>query len=101
LPSFEGTAWQVHVHVVTITFWLAMLAAQGWLAQKGKMEAHHRLGRLSYLLVPVIVAGFVLVTDYGQRRHKEPGWCLLLLMVLLTSVVAPQIMDGVWNAIWA
>jgi hypothetical protein len=185
-PRFEGTSWQVHLHVVTIALWLAMLIGQGWLAHTGRIGSHTRIGRLSYLLVPLIVLSFVLVADYGQRRHKEPGlvaaalfdgglflfcyamaiarrrhppqhatymlltavafinptlgrawapeasvpvqavlltallvaarmrrrawqpiavvlagWCTLLLMVLLISVVAPQIINGVWDAIWA
>jgi hypothetical protein len=25
------------------------------------------------VLVPIVIAGFVLVTDFGQRRHPEPA----------------------------
>lgn len=72
-PRFTGVAWEVHFHLFTITAWLAMLVSQAWLAVKGRIAQHKRIGRLSYLLVPLIVIGFVLVTNYGQLRHKEPA----------------------------
>jgi hypothetical protein len=73
VPRFTGTGWQVHFHVGTLVIWLGMLIAQGWLAYKGRINEHKRIGRLSYFLVPIIVLGFLLITDFGQRRHKEPA----------------------------
>jgi hypothetical protein len=72
-PSFTGTSWVVHFHVASILSWLALLFTQAFLAKSGRLELHHNIGKLSYILVPVIVAGFILVTDYGQLKHKEPG----------------------------
>lgn len=73
VPQFMGTGWQVHFHVGTLVIWLGVLIAQGRLAYKGRISEHKRIGRLAYVLVPIIVLGFVLVTDFGQRRHKEPA----------------------------
>ncbi|MBL7940811.1 MAG: hypothetical protein JNL43_15730 [Flavobacteriales bacterium] len=72
-PRFGGVGWPVHFHLLTIAAWMTMLVAQAWLAAKGHIARHKRIGRLSYLLVPLIVIGFVVVADYGQLRHKEPG----------------------------
>lgn len=72
-PRFFGVGWEVHFHLLTIACWLSMLVVQAWLAAKGRIEQHKRIGRLSYVLVPMIFLGFVLVTNYGQLRHKEPG----------------------------
>ena len=72
-PGFTGVGWEVHFHLVTIACWLAMLIAQAWLAVNGRIAQHTRIGRRSYLLVPLIVIGFVLITNYGQVRHKEPA----------------------------
>lgn len=71
-PSFENTAWAVHFHVLTILCWFGMLVVQATLAVKGRIEQHRKFGRISYLLVPLIVLGFVLVTNYGQLRQKSP-----------------------------
>jgi hypothetical protein len=53
------------------------------------------------LLIALLVAARLRQRAWQPFAVVLTGWCLLLLMVLLTSVVAPQIMDGVWNAIWA
>lgn len=71
-PSFLGVGWEVHFHLLSIACWLAMLVAQAWLAVKGRIEQHKRIGRLSYFLVPLIVVGYGLVTNYGQLRQKQP-----------------------------
>jgi hypothetical protein len=50
-----------------------MLVAQGWLAKSGRIEQHRSMGRLSYFLAPIIVVGFILVTNVGQLKHKDTG----------------------------
>ena len=72
-PRFEGTSWVVHFHVFTILSWFAMLLAQGWLAKNGRIEQHRKIGRLSYLLAPLILIGFVLITNHGQLKNKDAG----------------------------
>jgi hypothetical protein len=72
-PRFARSGWEVHFHLATIIAWLALLVAQAWLATRGRYELHRRLGRWSYVVVPLIIVGFVLVTGFGQRRHREPA----------------------------
>jgi len=72
-PRFARSGWQVHFHLVTILAWLTLLVAQTWLAATGRIERHRALGRWSYALVPLIALGFVLVTHFGQHRHREPA----------------------------
>lgn len=72
MPEFEGVSWMVHFHVLTIGVWFALLATQALLAGKGRLETHRRLGRLSYVWVPVVLIGFALATHQGQMKHKAP-----------------------------
>lgn len=81
-PRFANSGWQVHLHLATIVAWLGALVVQGALAARGRLDLHRRIGRWSYALVPLVVAGFVLVTDFGQRRHHEP------------ALIAATILDG-------
>lgn len=71
-PAFLGVGWEVHFHLFTIVCWLIMLVVQAWLAVKGRIAQHKRMGRWSYLLVALIVIGFGLVTSYGQLRLRQP-----------------------------
>jgi hypothetical protein len=72
-PGFTGIGWQVHFHVLTLLAWLGMLLGQAWLAAAGRWAQHRLVGRLSFLLVPLVLVGFALITSYGQLRHKEPA----------------------------
>ena len=72
-PAFAGIGWQVHFHLLTVLAWLGMLVGQGWLAATKRLALHRKLGRLSFLLVPLVLVGFGLITNYGQLRHKEPA----------------------------
>ncbi|HSI03559.1 MAG: hypothetical protein ACAI38_01605 [Myxococcota bacterium] len=72
-PGFEGVGWQVHFHLLTVLAWIGMLVGQGWLAATRRLATHRKLGRLSFALVPLVLVGFVLITSYGQLRHKEPA----------------------------
>jgi len=49
-----------------------MLFSQAMLAKNGRIELHRKIGKLSYLLVPLILVGFALVTNYGQLKQKAP-----------------------------
>ncbi len=71
-PQFKETTWIVHFHVFTILCWFAMLIAQASLAKSGRIGIHRKIGRLSYLLAPVIVIGFALMANQGQLKHKAP-----------------------------
>lgn len=72
-PVFASSGWQVHFHVATLLAWLGLLVAQAWLAASGRIEQHRIAGRLSYLLVPLIIVGFVLVSRFGQQRQPNPA----------------------------
>ena len=72
-PRFARSGWEVHFHLATIVAWLVTLVAQARLVARGRLEMHRRVGAATYALVPLIVIGFVLVTGFGQRRHRDPA----------------------------
>lgn len=71
-PAFRNTNWVVHYHVFTIVCWFAMLLVQATLAKRGQLALHRKVGRLSYVLAPLIIAGFLMITNQGQLRYKAP-----------------------------
>lgn len=71
-PKFDDTHWIVHVHVASVLGWLILLIKQAWLAKQSHFSRHREIGRLSYLLVPVITISFILMTYQGQLKHKDP-----------------------------
>ncbi len=48
-----------HVHAVTVTAWLLLLASQAFLIRQHRPTTHRMLGRVSYVLMPAILASAI------------------------------------------
>jgi hypothetical protein len=45
--SFATEPWWVHLHGITMMSWLGLYIGQNWLAWRGEMTLHRRLGRIA------------------------------------------------------
>ncbi|QHV94322.1 hypothetical protein [Spirosoma endbachense] len=70
-PGFTGTATLVHVHAVTVLLWFAMLIGQPILIRTKQIALHRLVGKVSYLLVPLMVISFLLISRRHQLRGKD------------------------------
>ena len=59
-PEFSGLKNIHHFHAVALTLWLIMLIVQPILIAKNQMTAHRLIGRISYLLVPIMFVSMLL-----------------------------------------
>lgn len=57
LSTFRAASWEYHVHGLTASAWLALLAAQSWSIHHGHRAAHRTLGPAVLLLFPLFLAG--------------------------------------------
>ncbi|HYJ83384.1 MAG TPA: hypothetical protein VEW26_11165 [Allosphingosinicella sp.] len=57
---FDAEAY-VHVHTAGVVLWMAFLVSQPLLIARGRRPLHRRIGRLSYVLVPFIAIGSILL----------------------------------------
>ncbi|MFC5798106.1 hypothetical protein [Sphingopyxis terrae] len=48
-------AW--HIHAVTATAWMLLLAAQSWSIDRGERARHRSLGLAIFILVPMFMVG--------------------------------------------
>jgi hypothetical protein len=55
----------IHIHAFFMVLWLAVLIAQPILIKKKRYRIHRQIGKLSYVLVPMI-----LVAAYFMTRHS-------------------------------
>lgn len=66
---FEPTPAIIHIHFVLMALWLAMLIAQPFLIKYKKLQLHRLLGKVSYILVPlVLITGFILTRNEYYRK---------------------------------
>jgi hypothetical protein len=59
LSQISTAPAEFHMHGITATLWLLLLAAQSWTIQHGSRPAHRTTGLLSLVLFPLFLAGGV------------------------------------------
>lgn len=72
-PGFAGTTTLIHVHVLTILLWFALLIVQPILIVRKQVALHRLLGKFSYALVPFMLILLVMVSRSGQLHEKDLG----------------------------
>jgi hypothetical protein len=81
-----------HIHGIALFGWCLMLIVQSSLIRKNRREAHRQIGKLSYLLAPLIVVSSLLLSNYklNVRGLTDDGvYILSLQMFLLIQYVVP------------
>ena len=68
---FEPTANIIHIHFVLMALWIIMLIAQPFLIKYKKLSWHRLLGKVSYLLVPLVLITSWLLTRNEYYRKIE------------------------------
>lgn len=58
----DHTIW-ANFHAVVMTGWLLLLISQAFLMRSGKLAAHHKLGKVSFVLGPLCVLSFPLLAN--------------------------------------
>lgn len=62
-----------HFHGITATLWMLLLFVQPLLYRLDKIEWHRMLGRTSFLLVPLIVIGGLIMVHMMLNDERYPG----------------------------
>jgi len=67
-PQFKGFQWEHHFHGAMFMSWLLLLIIQPILIRFDKNNIHRSLGKISYVLVPLVCYSLFLVTRMGYFR---------------------------------
>ena len=67
-PTFKGLSAVHHFHGAMLMSWFAMLIVQPFLISYKKYNWHRQLGKLSYILVPLILLSIFMVTKVSYYR---------------------------------
>jgi hypothetical protein len=87
-----------HLHGITATFWIILLAVQSWLIHQKKRDMHRKFGKLVFIMAPLMLGAFALVILAGAHKsvamhpfYVQFGQALILVDVLLLFSTALQI----------
>jgi hypothetical protein len=90
--AFAEPQWRVHLHGLAMFGWLALVLSQAFLIRGGRRSVHRRVGKLSFALVPLIVASTLALAHFrlNAARPDLPADLLYFFYVqlaLLSSFV--------------
>ncbi|TVP53395.1 MAG: hypothetical protein EA341_01065 [Mongoliibacter sp.] len=61
-PQFDGFGWIHHTHGAIMVCWMIMLVIQPYLIHKGEYKTHRLIGKISYVIAPLMLISMFLVT---------------------------------------
>jgi hypothetical protein len=67
-PDFKGFQWEQHFHGTVLMSWFLLLILQPLLIRYKKNHLHRKLGKISYLLAPLVCYSIFLVTRMVYLR---------------------------------
>jgi hypothetical protein len=71
-PSFTGFTLIHHLHGAVMMAWMIMLIVQPLLIRYGRVSIHRAIGKLSYVIAPLVVLSIFLTAQLGYYR-VEPN----------------------------
>ena len=91
-PGLSTSSFYVHFHAVTAALWMLLLVVQPFLIRRYRFDTHRAVGRVSYLLVPLLLISMVLLANYRLRSVPAEAYQLqtyvLYLQVSLAGLFA-------------
>lgn len=74
-PDFGGVSVALHLHVFIVLLWFAILIIQPFLIRGKKLKLHRLIGKLSYVVVPLMVLSMVWLTrlEFIRNTPVAPG----------------------------
>lgn len=72
-----------HAHGLAMSLWCVLLISQAWLIRTGRRDIHRRLGKVSFLLVPIVVVATV---SFAHVNVRADGLTPIRLYILYLQV---------------
>jgi hypothetical protein len=68
-PEFEKFTWLHHIHGALMASWIMLLVVQPVLIHKGLYKAHRFIGKLSYIIGPLMIVSMCLILKFTYHKH--------------------------------
>lgn len=64
---FDQSNWRFHFHGTMLMSWCVLMVTQAYLIRTNSRTLHRATGKLSYLLVPLVVVSTLLLSHYQEQ----------------------------------
>lgn len=71
-PAFAGFKPVQHFHGAMMMTWMAILIVQPLLIRTGKLSIHRLIGRLTFIIAPLVVISMFLITKFSYYKPVPP-----------------------------
>jgi heme/copper-type cytochrome/quinol oxidase subunit 4 len=73
IPDFQKFPFIIHIHFSVFSLWFLLLIVQPLLIKQKNLKLHRKLGKLSYILAPILVLTImILAKNQIEREILEP-----------------------------
>ena len=73
IPTFDGVSGLMHFHAVMVLTWLGILIVQPMLILNKKVEMHRLVGKMSYIVVPILLISIILLMRLSFIKNTLPA----------------------------
>ena len=73
IPTFDGVSGLMHFHAVMVLSWLGILIVQPILILNKKVEMHRLVGKMSYIVVPILLISIILLMRLSFIKNTLPA----------------------------
>ncbi len=89
-PTFNGFRWEQHFHGAMLMAWFLMLIIQPFLIKFGKYNWHRTLGKLGYVLAPLVCFSILEVSRmvyFRETAHRPENEVLAQLSLDIPTIL--------------
>lgn len=92
-PNFQpNNNWFIHLHAIIATVWILILIVQPFLILNRKFAIHRIVGKLSYIVFPLLVISFIpqiiriFNSEYPRNIFFPVADCVLLIIFYSSAI---------------
>lgn len=89
-PTFKGFRWEQHFHGAMLMAWLVMLIVQPFLIRLGKNDWHRAIGKVGYVLAPLVCFSILEVSRmvyFREIAHRPENDVLAQLSLDIPAIL--------------
>lgn len=97
-PTFEGLQFVHHVHGAIMLLWIGLLIVQPWLVSQKKFGVHRAIGKLSFVLAPLVFLCILMVSRFtyyaNLQRLPAPSDAVAILSLSIPPAIIFAVFYG-------
>lgn len=87
-PGVASSSRYVHFHAASAALWMSLLIIQPYLIRTYRFDMHRAIGRVSYVLVPLVLISMILLANFRIRTVAAGDYAIQTYVLYLQFFLA-------------